>query len=98
MDMIYPVKGTIETLKSYVGETFRFKFAFIDGEHGYQTVCNDIDNIEPYLVSGAWICFDDAFVSFHGVSRAIKEKIIENPKYTDAQQLTRKLFVARFNP
>ena len=98
VDMIYPVKGTAVTLEKYIGESFKFKLAFIDGEHGYQSVCNDIDNIEPYLVPGAWVCFDDAFVSFNGVSRAIEEKIIRNPKYSESQQLTRKLFVARYNP
>ena len=97
-NIIFPIKGTASDIEEHLGKSFKCKFAFIDGEHGYTSVCNDIRNIEKYLVPGAWICFDDAFTSFHGVSRAIEDKIINNPSYTNAQQLTRKLFVARYNP
>jgi len=71
------------------------KFAFIDGDHGYDAVCKDIENVERYLVPGAWICFDDAFSSYEGVSRAIQDMIINNPEYSFGQQMTRKFFVAR---
>lgn len=97
-DIVLPIKGTSSDISKLRSDFFKCKFAFIDGEHGYASVCKDIKNIERYMVDGAWICFDDAFVSFLGVSRAIEDKIINNPEYTDAQQLTRKLFVARYNP
>lgn len=90
-DIVFPIKGTSSDIKR-----FDCKFAFIDGEHGYAAVCKDIKNIERYMVDGGWICFDDAFVSFTGVSKAIEDMIIDNPDYSDAQQLTRKLFVARY--
>jgi predicted O-methyltransferase YrrM len=94
-DIITPIKGNSFVLDKNVDESFKCKFAFIDGDHGYEAVCNDIKNIEKYLVSGAWICFDDAFSSYDGISRAIQEKIIDNPRYSNCQQITRKLFVAR---
>jgi len=96
-DIILPIKGTSSDINSLNKDFFKCKFAFIDGEHGYASVCKDIKNIERYMVDGAWVCFDDAFVSFLGVSRAIEDKIINNSNYTDAQQLTRKLFAARYN-
>jgi predicted O-methyltransferase YrrM len=93
--IIIPIKGNSSVLKHYVDKSFKCKFAFIDGDHGYEAVCNDIENIDPYLVSGAWICFDDAFSTYDGVNKAIQEFIIDNTSYNNCQQLTRKLFVAR---
>jgi predicted O-methyltransferase YrrM len=93
--IIKPIKGNSFALKYNVNNLFKCKFAFIDGDHGYEAVCNDIKNIEPYLTSGAWICFDDAFSTYDGVNRAIQELIIDNPSYHNCQQITRKLFVAR---
>lgn len=94
-NIIKPIKGNSTFIKQNVDDTFKCKFAFIDGDHGYTSVCNDIMNIEKYLVSGAWICFDDAFSSYGGIDKAIEEMIIDNPLYENGQQLTRKLFVAR---
>jgi len=94
-NFIFPVRGDSSVIKHYVPTTFRCKFAFIDGDHGYNAVYKDIKNIEPYLVSGALLCFDDAFTSFDGVNKALQELIIDNPEYDFYQQLTRKLFVAR---
>lgn len=94
-DLVTPIKGNSSVLKHNVNKSFKCKFAFIDGDHGYDAVCNDIRNVEKYLVPGAWICFDDAFSSYEGVNRAIQDMIIENPAYSNSQQMTRKLFVAR---
>jgi predicted O-methyltransferase YrrM len=71
------------------------KLAFIDGDHCYAAVCQDIAIIERILVPGGWICFDDAFTGYDGVNRAINDRIINNPQYDLCHQLTRKLFVAR---
>jgi predicted O-methyltransferase YrrM len=94
-NIITPVRGDSFAIKYHVNKSFKCKFAFIDGDHGYEAVCNDIKNIEPYLVPGAWICFDDVFSTYTGIDKAIEEMIIDNNNYSIKQQLTRKLFVAR---
>lgn len=72
-----------------------YRVAFIDGDHSYEAVCEDIARVEKRLVSGGWICFDDAFSYYDGVNRAITDKIINSDKYELQQQMTRKLFVAK---
>jgi predicted O-methyltransferase YrrM len=94
-DIITPLRGNSSVLEHNLDDSFKCKFAFIDGDHGYEAVCKDIQNVERYLVPGAWICFDDAFSSYEGVSRAIQDMIINNPEYVFGQQMTRKFFVAR---
>jgi predicted O-methyltransferase YrrM len=94
-ELITTIRGDSFDIKKNVDPFFKCKFAFIDGDHDYKAVCNDIKNVEKYLVPGAWICFDDAFSSFEGVNKAIRELIIDNPRYSCGQQLTRKLFVSK---
>ncbi|WOF15386.1 class I SAM-dependent methyltransferase [Methanoplanus sp. FWC-SCC4] len=94
-DVVCPIKGESSSLKENVPRDFKCKFAFIDGDHSYNGVCRDIENIEEYLVPGGWICFDDAFSSYEGVNKAIEDKIINSGNYTCCQQLTRKFFVGK---
>lgn len=94
-DIIIPFKGDLRLFVEHTPDNLKIKLAFIDGDHGYDAVCNDIQNVEKFLVPGGWICFDDAFSSYEGVNQAIIDKIISNPKYERCQQLTRKFFVAR---
>lgn len=77
---------------------FRCKLAFINGDHGYEAVCADIRMVQQHLVPGGWICFDDAFSCYDGVDAAIRELILADPRFDLAQQMTRKLFVARRRP
>ena len=89
-------RGTIGGfLESPAASGVRCRMAFIDGDHGFEAVRRDIREVERILVPGGWICFDDAFTTSAGVDRAVRECIIDSPNYEDAQQLTRKLFVAR---
>jgi predicted O-methyltransferase YrrM len=74
---------------------FQARLAFIDGDHSYDAVCQDINEVEKVLMPGGWICFDDAFSHYEGVNRAIQDKIIQSGQYEIGQQMTRKLFVAR---
>lgn len=93
--IVTPFKGDLSLFVKHAPKNLKIKLAFIDGDHGYDAVCNDIENVEKFLVPGGWICFDDAFSSYDGVNQAITDKIINNPKYERCQQLTRKFFVAR---
>ena len=49
----------------------------------------------PRLSPGGWLCFDDAFTSYEGVNRAVRERVLQSDAFDLSMQLTRKLFVAR---
>lgn len=95
LDIVKPYKGDSAKLKDVLPKGFKCRLAFIDGDHSYDAVCRDIKNIEPYIVEGGWICFDDAFSHYNGVNQAITDLIINNPAFERCQQMTRKFFVAR---
>ncbi|MBN1877019.1 MAG: class I SAM-dependent methyltransferase [Anaerolineae bacterium] len=88
-------RGDSEICKRLATLNIDCKLAFIDGDHSYAAVCRDIHNVERVLVKGGWICFDDAFSHYEGVSRAIEDCIIHNPHYGFCQQMTRKFFIAK---
>ena len=92
-NLIHPIQGTSEKLADF--PEFRCRLAFLDGDHSYEAVLRDIENVERHLVPGGWITFDDAFTCYEGVDRAIRERIINSGKYKLCQQMTRKLFVAQ---
>ena len=94
-DIVYPFKGDSNGFVRSVPHGFKCKLAFIDGDHGYEAVCRDIENIKDYLTPGGWMCFDDAFSTYDGVNQAIENCIIENEDFELCKQMTRKLFVAR---
>ena len=94
-DVVRAHRGDLASLLAKFGSSFKCRLAFLDGDHGYQAVCDDIQNVDKHLTPGGWICFDDAFTSYDGVSRAITELILSNPRYELCQQMTRKLFVAK---
>lgn len=93
--IVKPFRGTVETFLAAAPKGFRCRLAFIDGDHGYEAVCNDVTRLSAHLVPGGWLCFDDAFSTYEGVDRAICELVVGNPAFDFAQQMTRKLFVAR---
>lgn len=96
--VVRPFRGDLQMFAAAAPPTLRCKLAFIDGDHSYVAVVQDIETIERFLVPGGWLCFDDAFSSYEGVDRAITEKVIASPLYDRCQQVTRKLFVARRTP
>lgn len=88
-------RGDLEMFLAAAPPGFRCRLAFLDGHHSYEALAADIAGIERCLVPGGWICFDDAFTSYAGVNDAISRHILASPHFTNAQQLTRKLFVAQ---
>jgi Methyltransferase domain len=94
-DIVKPYKGNSAKFASSIGDNFKCKLVFLDGDHSYNAIYQDIQNLDKFLVEGGWLCFDDAFSCFDGVNRAIEELIINNSSYDLCQQMTRKLFVAR---
>lgn len=94
-EVVSPFKGTSSLWRQAASPGFRCRLAFVDGDHDYEAVRRDISNVDHFLVPGGWICFDDAFSSYEGVTRAIEECIVGNPAYELCRQMTRKCFVAR---
>ena len=74
----------------------RCRLAFIDGDHSYEAVCQDIEIAERFLIPGGWVCFDDAFTAYDGVDAAIRDRVLGGNKYTFTHQVTRKMFVAKY--
>lgn len=97
-DLIAAHRGDAASFFAQVGDDFHCRLAFLDGDHSYDAVCDDIRQVDRHLVPGGWICFDDAFSYYDGVNRAISDLIIANADYDLKQQMTRKCFVARKKP
>lgn len=93
--VVSPHRGSLNAFIRKSPPDLKCRLAFVDGDHGYEAVKSDIRNIERILVPGGWICFDDAFTTSVGVDRAISELVLASGNYELAQQVTRKLFVAR---
>lgn len=94
-DIVRPHRGTARTFVAQVPPDFRCRLLFLDGDHGYDAVIEDLHWLSPLVVPGGWICFDDAFSSYDGVDRAIAELIINSGAYDIKRQMTRKCFAAR---
>jgi predicted O-methyltransferase YrrM len=91
---VQPIKSDLEGFLEKEGKDVNFNFAFLDGDHSYESVSKDISLINDRLLPGGWLCFDDAFVSYEGVSAAIRDKVVSCANFGVVQQITRKLFVA----
>jgi hypothetical protein len=95
--------GVGDIVKAYRGDSrcitdidgLNVRLAFVDGDHSYTAVCQDIEQIERVLLPGGWLCFDDSFSYYDGVNQAIIDKVINSTNYDSCQQMTRKMFVAR---
>jgi len=94
-DIVRPFRGDLRRFTAAAPAGLRCKLAFIDGDHSYDAVARDIALIEPYLVPGAWLCFDDAFSTYDGVDQAIRDHVVASGRYDRCQQLTRKCYAAR---
>jgi hypothetical protein len=94
-DVVRPFRGDLQMFADAAPADLRCKLAFIDGDHSYDAVRQDIAHAERFLVPGGWICFDDAFSCYDGVDRAITDAVINSGRYDRCQQVTRKFFVAR---
>jgi predicted O-methyltransferase YrrM len=94
-DVVRPFRGDLGMFADAAPADLRCKLAFIDGDHSYDAVRQDIAHAERFLVPGGWICFDDAFSCYEGVDRAITDAVVNSGRYDRCQQVTRKFFVAR---
>jgi predicted O-methyltransferase YrrM len=91
---IIPYKGTV---KSFVDTKEKFnniKFVFIDGDHDYLSVVNDIETVSSRLVSFGILAVDDYGGVFSGVTKAVDDTI-NSPYFEKGLKVTRKLFVTK---
>jgi len=95
-DVVKTHRGTSSMFASKAPDDTKVRMAFIDGDHSYESVCNDIANVEKYLQIGGWIAFDDAFTVYEGVNAAIVDKVMSSGRYESGQQICRKMFAAKF--
>ena len=94
-DFVQTTRGNLQLFydESKAG---RYQLAFLDGDHSYQVVHDEINITEKLLAPGGVICFDDAHTVYEGVDAAIKSAILSQPHLWEGPtQLTRKLFFAR---
>jgi len=94
-DYVVPYRSDMEMFAKKMPETLALRLAFIDGDHSYKAVTKDIKIVEQFLLSGGWVCFDDAFSAYDGVNEAIQKHIIDSGEYRKYQQITRKFFIAQ---
>lgn len=94
-DTIVAHRGTSTTFFSKQSLGFKIRMAFIDGGHSYEDVTRDIENVEPHLVSGSYICFDDFSGDFPSVVKGVQDRIIGSDKYCDIHHTCNRLLTAR---
>lgn len=69
------------------------RFLFIDGDHTYDGVKNDIELFFPRLTEGAIVVFDDYFDGFPGLVQAVEECVIEKNIYSKIYQYRHTLVI-----
>ncbi len=94
-DVVKPFRGDATDFFAGPGADAKIRLAFLDGDHGYDAVSQDILQTADRLVPGGWVCLDDAFSTYEGVDRAIRDHILASDRFDLKQQLTRKCFAAR---
>jgi predicted O-methyltransferase YrrM len=90
-------KGDVSDFaKNLSGNSKKYGLVFIDADHSFQSVCKDIEFAEKVLVSGGWLCLDDANTVYTGVDEAISKMITSKPNiYNNVIQVTRKMLIAQ---
>jgi hypothetical protein len=90
-------KGTVSGfMEKPASKSIKCGMVFIDADHSFDSVCSDIEFAERVLVSGGWLCLDDANTVYTGVDQAIEKMILSKPdKYKNVIQLTRKMLIAQ---
>lgn len=88
-DTCVPIKATLMEAVAWELPTTDFAFAFIDGDHSFESVYNDIRLCSGICVDGAPILLDDVGGPYTGPTRAASELL------GGGVQLTGKVYAAR---
>ncbi len=70
-----------EAVARHAGELAGARLLFIDGDHSYAGVRGDIERFAPLLAAGGLVAFDDYHSDGHGVVRAVRELILDSPRF-----------------
>lgn len=82
---------------AYRTDFARVRMLFIDGDHSYEGVRNDIELFAPLLQPGGIIVFDDYHSDGPGVVQAVRDVIFSNPAYGQFTQF-QGVLIARKTP
>jgi predicted O-methyltransferase YrrM len=95
LEKIVTIRGNSNKFDKLNLNLSSFKLIYLDGDHGFEQVYQDLLNVEKYLMPGGFLCFDDAFSGYNGVDRVIESEILNNKGYHNFEQVTRKMFIAQ---
>ncbi|KYG80151.1 uncharacterized protein DUF4159 [Roseivirga ehrenbergii] len=56
-------------------------FAYIDGDHSYEGVKQDLENLNPYLKKGGFVLFDDSRDGLHFGSAKYMREMLKNKDF-----------------
>ncbi|MCK4529072.1 class I SAM-dependent methyltransferase [candidate division WOR-3 bacterium] len=82
-DMVIPYRGTSSEFAQSVTTDSKFRMIFIDGDHTYEGVTQDIFSLVNLLREDGIICFHDYSENFPGVIKAVNKHIISSPDFSD---------------
>lgn len=82
-DMVTPFKGNSSAFAESVQTGSKFRMIFIDGDHTYEGVTQDIFSLVNLLRGDGIICFHDYCKEFPGVLKAVNKHIISSKDFSD---------------
>ena len=92
-EYVHSYRGTlIEFLRT---NKKKFRVIFLDGDHSFKGVSQEIKFVKHLLKKGGWLCFDDAFTVYKGINQAIKSELLKDKNFSNFTQITRKMFIAQ---
>jgi hypothetical protein len=96
------VEGTVEAHRAYSRDSAKgwqrpIRFLWIDGDHTYRGVKEDLDLFRPHLVPGAIVAMHDVLHSFEGPVRVFAEEVLSSDQF-GAAGLCGSIGWAQFRP
>jgi predicted O-methyltransferase YrrM len=76
-------KDAAASWPSFTGGATGIRMLWIDGDHSYDGVSNDILHWRDYVEPGGIICFHDYTDAFPPVIRAVYEHVVSSPMFQD---------------
>ena len=86
-DIVYPIKGRSDYILPVLRREW-FDLVFVDGDHSYKGVMNDLRNTDNLVVEGGIICGDDLELqSFQIDTEYAKKHLMEDLTMDPKQQI-----------
>ena len=93
-EMIIPFKGNSSAFSKSIPNNSKFRMIFIDGDHTYEGVSQDIFSLVNFLDDDGVICFHDYCKEFPGTVKAVNEHIISSKEFFNFS-LIKSLLIAK---